>query len=492
VDSATAIHALERFAATATVEAPVVAATRPERVAAVGSGPAGLSCAYHLAKRGYRVTVFEAEPMAGGMLRAIPEYRLPEVVLNQEIAFVESTGVTIKTGMRLGENLTVAELDAFDAVFLAIGAGREKMLNIPGIDSDRVIGSLSFLKKARQGEVQCAGERVLVLGGGNVAFDCARMARRLGASEVHLTCLEASDGMLADASEIQQAEEEGIVIHPSRSFCRVIREAGEATGVECLSLSSMCFEEDGRLTIDPIAGSEHILPASMVIVAIGATPDVTFLPDTVSVSRGMILTDPTGATSRARYFAGGDATASTRRVAYAIASGKQAALSIDRFLNGAKVDLPQMPSRVTSKLIDPDAFEKKARTDIPTLPAEERQRGLKEVELGFSPEQAAAEANRCLDCRGMCKLVCRYDAPQFGTESNAKMQKCIFCSDRLAEGKKAICVDACGQYALDCGPLDVLQAKYGDMSYAVGFEYSDKMKPSIIFKPKPRKESQNV
>jgi len=486
VDEPVAIHALERLAAEYIPTVPPFTIERKkQKVAVVGSGPAGLSCGYHLARRGYRVTVFEALPVAGGMLRVgIPEYRLPGEVLDREIALIEAMGVEIKTDMQLGKNLDLAELNEYDAVFLAVGAHTEKAPDIPGINLKEVIPGVDFLKEAKlKGKVKI-GRKVVVLGGGNVAFDCARTAHRLGASEVHIVCPEGREDILAEPAEIEQGREEGITIHSSRLACRVLSEDGRVSGVECLGLRSMSFDESGKLHFDAIEGSEKVLPADTVILAIGQEPDLSFLPEDIKVKGGMISVDANGATSRPGYYAGGDAALSERKVAWAIGSGKRSAEAIDRALKGLGVEKPvEKAAGNGHKLLDTDFIEKKDRVQIPVLPVKDRRQGFAEVETGLDSEQAKVEAERCLLCRGMCLVACPYDAPQFGAEDNPRMQKCDLCLEEWEEGKQPICVRSCTMRALDAGPIEELRAKYGDVREAEGFCYYDKSEPAITFKP---------
>lgn len=485
-DEPIAIHAIERLAAEYIPRVPPFTIERKQqRVAVVGSGPAGLSCGYHLARRGYRVTVYEALPVAGGMLRVgIPEYRLPGEVLDREIALIEAMGVDIKTGMELGKNLSLAELDGYDAVFLAIGAHTEKRLDIPGINLKEVIPGIDFLKEAKlKGKVKI-GKKVVVLGGGNVAFDCARTAHRLGAEEVHIVCPEGEEDILAEPAEVEQGQEEGITIHSSRLACQVLSADGQVSGVECLGLRSMSFDETGKLHFDAIEGSEKVLAADTVILAIGQEPDFSFLPEDIKVKGGMISVDTDGATSRPKYYAGGDAALTERKVAWAIGSGKRSAEAIDRALKGLPAEKPVAKAGCNGHtLLDTDFIEKKVRVKIPVLPAEDRRQGFAEVEKGLDNEQAKAEAERCLICRGMCLVACPYDAPQFGDEDNPKMQKCDLCLEEWEIGKQPICVRSCTMRALDAGPIEELRAKYGDIRDAEGFCYYEKSEPSITFKP---------
>jgi NADPH-dependent glutamate synthase beta subunit-like oxidoreductase len=492
VDEPVAINALERLAAEhmspKSLHRPYLAERQGEKVAVVGSGPAGLTCAYHLAKLGYPVTVFEALPVAGGMLRVgIPEYHLPREIVDREIAFIEGYGVEIKTNMRLGENLSKSDLDQYATVFLSMGAHKPKMLDIPGKELKGVMTGIDFLAKVNSDEKVELGKQILVIGGGDVAIDCARSALRLGATDVNIACLESYEQMPANPVGIAEAEEEGIKIHPSRSFCQILGNDGHCDGIECVNLRSMKFEQDGTLKLDVIENSEHVLPADTVIFAIGQALDTNALPDGLKVKNGRIDIDDYGATSLPNYFAGGDAAIPEWSVAYAIGSGKRAAEEINRRLR----DLPVAESQSFSKtrkpqILETELFEKMERVPIKKLPPSNRVSGFPEIELTLTDEQGKKEAGRCLDCRGMCSLVCPYDVPQFDVGDNPKMQKCDSCLEEWEAGKDPICVRSCPTRALDAGPIEELKAKYGDGRAAKTFVYYEKTKPNIVLKPKTK------
>jgi NADH-quinone oxidoreductase subunit F len=486
VDETIAIHNLERFISdNASRTPPPLMEPKNQTVAVVGSGPAGLSCAYHLARRGYQVTVFEALPVVGGMLRVgIPDYRLSRDILEREISFIKDTGVKIKTNRRLGDNLTFEELDRFDAVFLAIGALKDRLPDILGVNLKGVNSGLDFLREVNLNGKAKVGKRVLVIGGGNVAIDCARTTLRLGATRVDVACLESYDEMPADEDEVKQAQAEGVTIHPARAFCRITDEGGQASGVECLNLRSMRFDEAGELHFDAVEGSEHIIPADTIIIATGQAPDLSCLPSDIKAGKGIIEVDENGATSRKNYYAGGDAavTIDRRRVSWAIGMGRRAAAAIDRQLQGLPAEKPASAEEdIEYKIMDTDFIEKKARVAIPELSLAKRKQGFKEVELGLEPETAIAEAKRCLLCQGMCLVACPYDAPQFISRAQTRMLKCNFCIDRLSEDKEPACVASCPVIALDAGSMEELIEKYGGAKQAEGFTNYPKTEPAIVF-----------
>jgi len=434
---AIAIHTLERFLAdhAASQRLSVQAskhydATTLRRydaeIAIIGSGPAGLSCAYHLARRGYPVTVFEALPVAGGMMRAgIPEYRLPREVLDREIADIEALGVEIKTGMRLGDNLRMSDLDDYDAVFIAVGLQKSDKLNIPGEDAEGVIPGLEFLKRMNLGEEVQVGPRVAVIGGGNTAMDAARSARRLG-SEVTIFYRRSRAEMPAIAEEIEEALAEGVEIRYLTAPVEMLTENGRVKSMRCVKMELGAPDESGRRRPMPITGSEYNIEVDTVISALGQEADFSFLEAggwraevgswRLEVERGRIVTDEAGLTTREGVFAGGDVATPFGTVTHAVGSGKRAALAIDKYLRGEELSgFPPIAEAVHAvpKDIDPAVvhfedlnlayFEELERTEQLQKPVEERVSGFQEVNLGFSEEEAQAEAERCFSC-GTCNL----------------------------------------------------------------------------------------
>ena len=492
LDDPIAIAGLKRFITDRVPSTPDrLPITRSEKVAIIGSGPAGLSAAWELSKRGYPVTVFEAQAVAGGMLAVgIPDYRLPKETLRRDIDYLKALGIEIKNNSPIGRSLTLDDLkdQGYGAIFIAVGAHKGHRPSIPGADLDGTLVGTSFLRSCNLGRRPDLGKKVLVLGGGSVAFDCARTALRLGVPEVHMACLEDFDSMPAESSEKREGVEEGIMIHPSCSCTRILGENGHVTEVECMGIQSLTFDQTGVPHFDVIQGSERVLHIDTVIFAIGQFPELEGFHGIATTTRGYIVIDPlTMATNQPGIFAGGDVAGGPASVIEAIASGRQAALSIHLFLEGlvikeTKSRLKIKPSEIEVEL--PTGIQKQARQPIPALPVVQR-KTFEEVSLGFSEEAAVSEAQRCLNCAGhLCREVCPYHIPQFGAEDNPKMQMCNLCLERWSQNKKPICVAACPTRALDAGSLEELRIIYNDSREAEGFTYSASTGVSITFKPK--------
>jgi NADPH-dependent glutamate synthase beta subunit-like oxidoreductase len=477
-------------------EAPQkIGQTQDHKVAIIGSGPAGLAAAYDLIRMGYGVTVFEALPVVGGMLAVgVPEHRLPREVLKRDIDYIRALGVEIKTNrpVDLGNGLNDLMDQGYGAVLLALGAHRGQKPNIPGSHLQGTMVGTSFMKAVNMGEQTRVGKKVLVVGGGNVAMDCARSALRLGAEEVHIACLEGSrEEMPAERSDIEQAEEEGIRIHPGLSLEQILEAGGRVAGAHCIGVANLKFDPDGRPRFDELPGREKTLPADTVIFAVGQTPDLSSLPSDGTIkssSRGTLSADPeVMMTGRRGVFTAGDCLSGATSIIEAINSGQKAAFYINRFLQGdvLRVRPQKVVEEVDIKVEIPAEIPQQPRQRLPMLPVADRVSNFKEVSLGFEAQGAMAEAGRCLNCSGhLCKDVCPYSAPQFAEEEKAKMQKCDLCFDRWGEGKKPICVEACPPRALDAGFLEELEMKYGKMKEAVGFVYSRVVQPSIVNKSK--------
>jgi len=409
-----AIRVLKRFAAEHDTglwkQRSKFAPATGKRVAIVGSGPAGLTAAYYLTKLGNSTTVFEALPVAGGMMRVgIPRYRLPAEVLDAEIEEIKSIGVDIRTNTKV-ESLDALLKEGYDAILVTVGAHQGIKLPLPGADLDGVLVNTSFLRDVSLGKEVKIGKRVVVVGGGNVAFDCARTALRLGATDVHVACLECRDGMLAKAEEIEGGEAEGVIIHCSHTFCRIVGDNGHVTGIECRDVRSFEFDSMGRLCVDAIPGSEHILPADTVIFAVGQVPDIGLIEgvDGIKVARRRFVeVNPvTLATGREGVFAAGDAVTGTKSVIEAIEAGRRATTYIDRYLGGSG-DIDEV--LVDTEEPDPyfgreEGFADRQQVPMPCLAAEQRQSNFNTIELGFGEDEANKEASRCLQCDVRLKI----------------------------------------------------------------------------------------
>lgn len=470
-----------------------IAQKKEEKVAIIGAGPAGLSAAHDLATLGYRVTVFEASPVAGGMLHlGLPEYRIPREIVNMEIEAILNLGVELKTDTPIGDDLTLGDLkeQGYQAVFIAIGAHKSRDLRIEGVDLDGVLKGVDFLLNVNLGYKVELGQKVVVIGGGNVAIDVARSALRnmgdiddmspeamkealdvarvalrqvevlgtkrreelrgdmtealdvarsalrMGVKEVHMVCLESRVEMPAHDWEIEDAEEEGITLHPSLGPKRILGQNGKVIGLETIAVASV-FDSQGRFNPTFIEGAERVMKTDTLILAIGQASDLSFLRESDGVRvtpRGTIDVNPeTLATSAPEIFAGGDIAFGPRLIIDAIADGQKAARAIDTYLQGGKFRKKiRMTTTVTENLSED--HDRVKRQKMPTLPLN-RRIGITEVEQGFPDDIATLEGTRCFKCK---------INPVFDSD------KCILCGG---------CVDVCPESCLSIVTLDRL---YGD------------------------------
>ena len=430
-DEATSINTLERFVGDHAFQSGKRFAPPKEKknkkVAIIGSGPAGLSCAYHLASMGYGVTLFEAQPKLGGVLRyGIPSYRLPKDVLDQEIDNILSLGVEGKPGSRVGTEVKWEELKKYDAVFVAAGAWKSLPLKIPGEKAQGVMSGLEFLQKVNSGQTVDLGLRVAIIGGGNTAMDSARSALRLGGKPLILY-RRTKEEMPAWEEEVGETGEENIEFIFLNSPVKILTENGKVKGLECIKNLLGPPGKDGRREPRPIEGSNFTLPVDSVISCIGEAPDLSFLPDELRKSAGSLPVDETGATALKRVFAGGDIIAQPRTVSYAIGSGKKGAIAIDATLSGKNVAEALRGARwgekgsismarykkggtdgiaqevVKFSDLNPAYFKRQARKPKGKLSLSQRTRDFSEVNLAPSPASALDEAKRCFNC-GVCNL----------------------------------------------------------------------------------------
>jgi heterodisulfide reductase subunit A-like polyferredoxin len=385
---------------------------REEKVAIIGSGPAGLSAAYHLVKKGVLSTIFEALPKTGGMLRVgIPEHRLPRNILDQEIEVITNLGVEIKTNTPLGPDLTIETLfeQGYKAVYLATGAHKGIEMGIPGDKAEGVRQGVDFLRELNLTGKTVVGKRVGIIGGGNVAVDASRSAIRLGAEQVHIIYRRTRAEMPAWEEEVQAAEAEGVEISFLSAPQEVLVRDGKVIGLRCIRMELGEPDSSGRRRPIPIPGSEFDMELDQVIPAIGQAPDLSALEDITSLefSRwGTVETDAiTYATNHKGVFAGGDLQTGPWVAIGAIAAGREAAESIVRYLDGQDMAEGREPVTKQDPVYRPVPKDesKKARARMPELSVEKRKGNFEEVELGYDEEIGQKEAHRCLNCGYCCE-----------------------------------------------------------------------------------------
>jgi formate dehydrogenase beta subunit len=452
-----------------------------EKIAVIGSGPAGMSAAHDLALLGYAVTIFEAAAVPGGMMHlGIPEYRLPRDVLQAQIREILDLGPELQLNKRLGRDFSLEDLrrQGFQAILLAFGLHRSRDLNLPGNELDGVVKGIDFLLNVNLGYRFSIGKQVVVIGGGNVAIDVARSAMReqqklaaepessaslpneltssemdvamkefmdvsraalrMGAREVHLVCLESRAEMPASEEEIEEGLVEGIAIHPSLGPKQFVGRGGKVTGLEVIDCTSV-FDAQHRFSPTFAPGTETVLPCDTVILAIGQASDVSFLSpsDGVETTRqGTIKIDPeTLMTTAPGIFAAGDIAFGPRLIISAVADGKKAAEQIDKHLRGP--EWRPEPKYVQITVLDHHQmaahYDEYSRLAVPVIPLE-RRTGVAEVEIGFTEEQAREEASRCLQC--WINTIFE------GNEADGT--ECILCGG---------CVDVCPENCLQLLPL---------------------------------------
>ena len=416
MDQAIAIDPLKRYLSDSGGDDKIdlsIPEEKGKKVAIVGSGPAGLLAAYDLRKMGYSVTLFEALPVAGGMLAVgIPEYRLPRSVLDKEIGTLLRMGVEIKLNTPVGINPSLQDLRAqgYNSIFLATGAHSSRKLGLEGEGSKGIIHAVDFLRRVALGQSVETGKKVVVVGGGNAAIDAARTALRLGANEVTIAYRRTRSEMPAQLEEIEEAEHEGIRIEYLTAPTRLLVEAGAVQGMECCRMELGDLDESGRPRPVPVPGSEFNLEADMIIPAISQAPDLSFLSekDGLRTSRwGAIEADPvTLETTVEGIFAGGDAVTGPQTYIDAMGAGRKAAVSIDRYLRGEDLREGREAEGPQKDYIqvDIDGVEYRKRAPLITLPPEKR-KNFDEVSLGLREEDVVEEAKRCLQCGGCSECM---------------------------------------------------------------------------------------
>ncbi len=451
-DESIAIHSIERFLGdygltAASKKRPAV--KKQEKVAIVGSGPAGLSSAYQLAMMGYGVTMFESLPVPGGMLvTGIPEYRLPKEILRAEIKAIKDIGVEIRTSTPV-HNIDRLLEKGYGAVFLAVGAQRNMRLGVPGEEADNVFPALDFLQKVNLGSKISIGDSVGVVGGGNVAIDATRSALRLGAKEVVIFYRRTKQEMPASVEEVEAAEAEGVEIQYLVSTVEILTRNDKVSGMKCLRMKLGEPDASGRRRPEPVKGSEFDIGLDMVIPAIGQTPALSFLDrnSNVKVSEGgtLLVDAKTMATSRTGVFAGGDAVTGPATVAEAIGAGRKASISIDKYLRGVSLDVvrEQRPL-VKFEDLNLNFILPASRVNTSKLPAAERVRDFTEVDSGLSREAAICEAKRCLVC-GVGSEICitRLGCPAIFRDGDKTVIEPLLCNGC------GLCAQVCPHKAIE-------------------------------------------
>jgi NADPH-dependent glutamate synthase beta subunit-like oxidoreductase len=488
IDEPVAIHSVERFVADLDLNAseryvPEIKDKKEDKVAIVGSGPAGLTCAYYLAREGYQVTVFEKAPVLGGMLTLIPSYRLPPDVVEAEIQAIRDTGVTMKTGVEVGKDITIAQLrqEGFKAFFMAVGTQECKDLGIEGEDLDGVYRGLDYLRQISLGEPVTLGKRVVVIGGGNVAMDAVRSARRLGAEEACIIYRRSLEEMPSRAEEIEECQEEGIPINILTQPVRFIGDNGQVKAIECVKMRLTEPDESGRRAPEPIPGSEFTIEVDAVITALGQEADWSCLTPECACTLtewGTMKVDPlTLQSDDPDIFAGGDAVIGLGTVIEAIADGKQVAISIDRYIRGLDLCLGRDKAWVTVTEPQKEQYDPAGRAQMPRLEPEARVKGFDEVQQGFTEETAVQEAQRCLSCGCACIQACPYDVIQFEVEEG-KIHRCDLCFDRIHRGELPVCAEVCLTDAITFGEVELLRQNAADQGYSV---VDDLSKESVLY-----------
>jgi NADPH-dependent glutamate synthase beta subunit-like oxidoreductase len=406
LDGPVSVNCIERFVGDFGLEKnlPLKRLTeerQPEAIAVIGAGPAGLSCAYQLARRGYPVTMFEAFPKPGGMLRyGIPTYRLPRNILDAEIDRILALGVDLRCSTAVGRDVAYDDLrQRHAAIFVGIGAQKGMRLGAPGEDAPNVLSGVEFLHRVNAGERLEVGETVVVVGGGDTAVDAARVTARLGAKTTILYRRTIQE-MPAIKEEVEEAEREGVEIKFLAAPTAVVTDNGRATGLTCLRMELGEPDKSGRRRPVPIPGSEFFIGASTVIAAISQEADYTGL-ESFRGERGGIPVDERGETAVAGTFAGGDIL-ELGIVTTAIFHGRRAAETIHHRLRGIPLEVATPPPVITHDKMRLDYYPKQPRAEMITLPKTERfQDPDREVNLGLTQEQIIAEAKRCMSC-GLC------------------------------------------------------------------------------------------
>jgi len=454
IDEPVAVHSVERFLADLDLKAderyrPEIKGKKKKRAAIVGSGPAGLTCAYYLAQEGYKVTIFEKAPLLGGMLTTgIPSYRLPRKIVEAEIQLIRDMGVTMKTGIEVGKDKTIAQLrrDGFNAFFIAVGAQESIRLGIEGEDLDGVYSGLDYLRQLNLGKPVRLGKKVAVIGGGNAAMDAVRSARRLGSEKAFIIYRRSLEEMPSRPEEIKECREEKIPINTLTQPVRFIGKNRRINGIECIRMRLTEPDESGRPKPEPIPGSEFTVKVDAVITALGQESDWCCLTPECACTLtewGTMNVDPlTLQSDDPDIFSGGDAIRGPQSVVQAIADGRQAAISIHRYLSDQDLRLGRDVKFKAIKEPQKEKYDPAARAQMPYLEPQKRVKNFSEVQKGFTKKVAVQEAKRCISCGTCCVQACPWDVMQFNHEVT-KAVKCDLCVEKRGRSEIPACYAIC-------------------------------------------------
>lgn len=371
-----------------------------KKIAIIGSGPAGLTAAYYLAKLGHTVDVYEKLPIAGGMLTAgIPDYRLPREVVEAEIDIIREAGVNIITNSKI-QSIKELKDKGYNIVLIAVGTDKGVRIPIPGSDLKDVYVNIDFLRRDLINLDIDMKKSVVVLGGGNVAFDCARSAKRLGCEKVSVVCLEGADNMTASAEEIEEAKEEGIQIYNNRNFVKIEENEGNISGIVCQEVEDFHFDENGKLILDIKENSDHLISGEMIIFATGQRADLTAFGEIELNPRGLVNIDDCCKTNIDGVFAVGDAVTGTASVIQAIAGARKAVLNIDKYLGGdgniEEVLSEDQPLKAEIGM--EEGFVKREGSHYQCVSVDRRINNFDLMTVGLNEKSAQCEASRCLQC----------------------------------------------------------------------------------------------
>jgi NADPH-dependent glutamate synthase beta subunit-like oxidoreductase len=462
IDAPVTIRSVERFLADMDLKSkkryvPEPKGRKKEKIAVIGSGPAGLSCAYYLAREGYKVTIFEKAKRLGGMLTlGIPSYRLPREVVAAEIRLIRRMGVTMKTGVEVGKEVTVAQLrkKGFKAFFVGIGTQECLRLGVEGEDLKGVYGGLDYLRSVNLGKRVNLGKKVAVIGGGNTAMDAVRSARRLGSKHVFILYRRTVEEMPSRPEEIEECREEGIPIHELSQPLRFIGENGKVKAIECIKMKLGGLDETGRRKPEPVAGSEFTMDVDAVITALGQEADWGCLTPECSCTLtgwGTMQVDPlTLQSGDPDIFSGGDAVRGPQSVIEAIADGREAAVSIHRYVQGQDLRLGR--EKVLTPISNPqkEKVNPSARAQLSRLAPRQRVKNFSEVQKGFTKNVAVQQAERCLSCGSCCVQACPWGVMQFNHDITRAV-KCDLCVEKRGRDEVPACYSVCPTRCISWG-----------------------------------------